>query len=857
MGGLPVRRRWTIWLVLLLWVLTQAAWTGVQPPLTRPNPHRPEQTSGTTFRSVRSGPWSDPRTWGFPDAPQPGVTVPDEESHVIIGRDTRVWVDRPRVRVARLSVNTGGVLSSSTGMPLRVDASGDILNQGSIVSRAWGDIVLTSEDGRVVNEGLILAGEGRYPFAQGGSIHLRARHAVENWGHVQSRGPDSWIALEAPQGTIRNRGEVRGGPRSTLLLAGLTVDTAGGNVLTGSAGTVFLRGERAILAGGRGTRVAGKAIYAYVHTGLLDLPDQETMGWLARGGDIGLLGGPEARLNVTGNRARFAPFHSEGGKHHVGFNENHRNVDPGLSLDALFNGPVDIQPGREVGLVWALPRRLPPAYPGRTLQWTWDVVNVGFAPATIRPTFEEERGWTLSWTPQELPDLAPGERGTITLTLQVPTQSPPGAGDTVVLRLRGDGLLEEPALSYALRVVPRPAYFPWVGHRATADDAPRAARHTAAPTVFLTWPGAEDNRGPRGSTLLLLYPLDGMENILGGDVAYWDGLRWVPIASAGDMTPGTTDGVWVAEWDASTIPLNAVYLRGRLWDDEGNVGEVVRSTFLHHPPVAQATATFLEDGRVQLDAGLSVDLDGDIAEYTWDLGDGNTATGKVVTHTFSLGEFTVRLRVRDEEGQEDEATYRLDTRVRTWAEASQCGCRSLRLVEKGTPVLPLPWEDAAHQQLGPDIGSVGEGMILRLNWELEATLTEGSNPRACRVMQLARGTWRWKEGTSERVETFTWNGQSFPVEENALGLVGYTRPGPLSRWSGDRIRWALGGGWGWRPLEQGIPHARITEGGWTWDGVYQAHVAGPEGTCLCTWNVHVHVTPDGTPTIQVNKMCGE
>ena len=52
----------------------------------------------------------------------------------------------------------------------------------------------------------------------------------------------------------------------------------------------------------------------------------------------------------------------------------------------------------------------------------------------------------------------------------------------------------------------------------------------------------------------------------------------------------------------------------------------------------------------------SYDPDGEIVAYEWDLGDGDWSTGINVSHTYrSEGEYLVRLRVTDNEGETDMA----------------------------------------------------------------------------------------------------------------------------------------------------------------------------------------------------------
>ncbi len=67
---------------------------------------------------------------------------------------------------------------------------------------------------------------------------------------------------------------------------------------------------------------------------------------------------------------------------------------------------------------------------------------------------------------------------------------------------------------------------------------------------------------------------------------------------------------------------------------------------------------------VRFDAAASRDSDGDIVAYSWDFGDGDSAIGRTITHTFEAGgDYQVTLTVRDDGGLEDTASGTV--RVRT------------------------------------------------------------------------------------------------------------------------------------------------------------------------------------------------
>jgi len=65
---------------------------------------------------------------------------------------------------------------------------------------------------------------------------------------------------------------------------------------------------------------------------------------------------------------------------------------------------------------------------------------------------------------------------------------------------------------------------------------------------------------------------------------------------------------------------------------------------------------------VRLDGGDSTD-DGTIVTYLWEFGDGETATGKAVTHTWAAaGTFEVTLWVTDDSGAQASVTHRISVR---------------------------------------------------------------------------------------------------------------------------------------------------------------------------------------------------
>lgn len=77
-------------------------------------------------------------------------------------------------------------------------------------------------------------------------------------------------------------------------------------------------------------------------------------------------------------------------------------------------------------------------------------------------------------------------------------------------------------------------------------------------------------------------------------------------------------------------------------------------------PIAAFTVDVTEGSaplEVRFDASSSTDPDGNIVSYDWDFGDGNTGSGRIVTHTYETpGAYTPSLTVTDDRGATHTAT---------------------------------------------------------------------------------------------------------------------------------------------------------------------------------------------------------
>lgn len=147
--------------------------------------------------------------------------------------------------------------------------------------------------------------------------------------------------------------------------------------------------------------------------------------------------------------------------------------------------------------------------------------------------------------------------------------------------------------------------------------------------------------------------------------------------SFGDGSPTTTGDTAIHAYNDNgtyTVELTAM-------DDDGYTNTATQTVeILNRAPSADFSFTPSSpqtDETITFDGRLSSDSDGSIASWSWDFGDGTTATGSTPNHSYGdNGSYTVLLTVTDDDGATDQisktvsATNRAPTSSFTYSPAS-------------------------------------------------------------------------------------------------------------------------------------------------------------------------------------------
>jgi len=153
-------------------------------------------------------------------------------------------------------------------------------------------------------------------------------------------------------------------------------------------------------------------------------------------------------------------------------------------------------------------------------------------------------------------------------------------------------------------------------------------------------------------------------------------------------------------------------------------------------PIARFTASLLSGASplaVDFDAGTSEDPDGTIASYTWDFGDGGTATGKTTSHTFTATTtqtYTVTLTVTDDDGAKASGYQSIEVLVTATSDNNPPTARFTASPSYGNSPLTVQFDASLSRDLDGSIelygwdfgdGSTGSGKIISHTFAAVAT----------------------------------------------------------------------------------------------------------------------------------------
>jgi len=156
-------------------------------------------------------------------------------------------------------------------------------------------------------------------------------------------------------------------------------------------------------------------------------------------------------------------------------------------------------------------------------------------------------------------------------------------------------------------------------------------------TPTFSWNASTDTSSVAGYYV----KIDTSEDIWVGNVLAWKSTRVIADG---------THIFYVKAKDASTNGNNGTY---------GSCSFIVNTNTIEKPPVADANGPYswFTNHSITFDGSKSYDLDGNIVNYTWNLGDGTILYGKIVTHSYNkAGVYNISLTVIDNDSLADTNT---------------------------------------------------------------------------------------------------------------------------------------------------------------------------------------------------------
>lgn len=183
-------------------------------------------------------------------------------------------------------------------------------------------------------------------------------------------------------------------------------------------------------------------------------------------------------------------------------------------------------------------------------------------------------------------------------------------------------------------------------------------------------------------------------------------------ALAADLGPSFPNGIFICQDNDNTTPGSSGNQNFKLVPLERVVG------LSNEPPPNQDPTAAIDVGCSGLtcfaDGTGSTDADGQITRYDWDFGDGATASGATVEHTFgSPGSYTITLTVTDDDDATDQAAQAVTV--------SEAGA-SIGFVGASTSNVNAQ----THSVTMPPGVQAGDGLLLLFATNTDATIAEPS-----------------------------------------------------------------------------------------------------------------------------------
>jgi len=289
------------------------------------------------------------------------------------------------------------------------------------------------------------------------------------------------------------------------------------------------------------------------------------------------------------------------------------------------------------------------------------------------------------------------ENATANATVRVSVRGLPPVVDFQVIPRYGDYRTDFKFVSLATDTESQIASWLWqFGDGSTSNQTNTTHRYAGSGTyiVTLTCVDVQDMMSYRDGVVVV-------NNVAPKAVAAADRSRvitgdLVNFTAAGSSDPDGKVSKWLWEFGDGTISSSenvshsfsrsdAYGVKLTVTDDKGTSTQAsVPLVVENRAPTARMRVVNLKGSSepVVLDASESTDSDGRIQEYRWVFGDGKNSTGKVVTHMFKPGTYTVSLVVLDDKGASDAAYTRV---VVTDGGASQSSVTPL-VAAAGIPV---------------------------------------------------------------------------------------------------------------------------------------------------------------------------